>query len=107
MREPFGEVLDRTALALARAGRRAEALQDGVGAGAAAGADLQALDLLTQELQALAAYVQALAQSCPAHWRMEAGTIAAGLPLAELAARLRADAPEPAADVQAGELQLF
>jgi hypothetical protein len=87
-----------------RCGRLQATLAPGLAAPAAI-EDAQGLDLVTQSLEALAAYLETLARGLPAGWTVDAEAAAAGLPLAGLARRLLGQAPEAAADN--GELDLF
>ncbi|RAK59452.1 hypothetical protein DJ021_06355 [Phenylobacterium hankyongense] len=105
---PLSQVLATCAGELADLAARCGRLQTTLSPALARTADLedgQALDLVTQTLEALSAYMGALGRGLPAAWTADAAAAAAGLPLADLAARLQGLAAAAAAD--SGELDLF
>lgn len=101
---------------LADAGQSACGLQDAVGCFVPAPGQrdqaveaLQALDLLTQQLQAVAAFLDALAPTLPAEWVGDAAAAAQLVTLSDLAHRLGRphDGPLQAEGGGAGALELF
>lgn len=70
---------------------------------------LQALDLLTQQLQGVAAFLDALAPTLPADWVGDAAAAAQGVTMSDLAHRLGRPHDEllHAAGGDAGALELF
>lgn len=112
---PLAEPLALAAIELADLARLSDRLQSSV---ARLTADLgppdsgfltevQAIDLLSQRLDGMAAFLRVLAASAPTHVTTDVHAAVMGLTLAEQARRLSgapAQAAEPADD---GELQLF
>lgn len=76
--------------------------------GAAMGS-LHSLDLLTQELHALAMFLEVLAPSLPAHWTGNAAGAAETVTLSDLARRLGAPVLDERRTLQAetGSLEMF
>ncbi|MGH6957984.1 MAG: hypothetical protein ACREEW_15065 [Caulobacteraceae bacterium] len=67
--------------------------------------EMQRLDLITQQAEAIATYLATLAASLPPHWSADAGAAAEALVLDDLARRLLA--VEPLAPTTSGDLELF
>lgn len=68
--------------------------------------EVQAVDLLSQRLEGMAAFLRVLAASAPINVTTDVHAAVMGLTLAEQARRL-SGAHAPTADVAGGELQLF
>ena len=101
---------------LADAGQSACGLQDALGCFVPAPGQrdqaveaLQALDLLTQQLHGVAAFLDALAPTLPAEWVGDAAAAAQLVTLSDLAHRLGRphDGPLQAEGGDAGALELF
>ncbi|THD59932.1 hypothetical protein [Phenylobacterium sp.] len=69
--------------------------------------EVQAVDLLSQRLEGMAAFLRVLAASAPTNVTTDVHAAVMGLTLAEQARRLSGAQPAPAALVDDGELQLF
>jgi hypothetical protein len=98
-------VLQAVSLELTALGHMGTALQSVLSAPLPRSEDVQALDVFTQRLFVLADFLSALAATVPPGSRCDLGRALAGVNLADVAGRLRADTERPAA--AAGELELF
>lgn len=114
---PVGDVLRAVGRELADLGRQATELQTLLGAlGPGDGREpavlcrLQTLDALTQSLNGVSEFLDALAPTLPPRWTCDAARAAGTLTLSDLARRL-GGGPAPASGLlpagEAGELELF
>ena len=112
---PLAEPLGLAAIELADLARLSDRLQSSV---ARLTADLgppdsgfltevQAIDLLSQRLEGMAAFLRVLAASAPTHVMTDVHAAVMGLTLAEQARRLSGAPAQPAEPADDGELQLF
>jgi hypothetical protein len=69
--------------------------------------EVQAIDLLSQRLDGMAAFLRVLADSAPIHVTTDVHAAVMGLTLAEQARRLSGAHAPPAEPADDGELQLF
>jgi hypothetical protein len=69
--------------------------------------EVQAIDLLSQRLDGMAAFLRVLAASAPTNVMTDVHAAVMGLTLAEQARRLSGAHPQPAEPADDGELQLF
>jgi hypothetical protein len=115
---PLAEPLQLAAIELADLARLSDRLQKSVARltadlgppDAAFLTDVQAMDLLSQRLDGMAAFLRVLAASAPTHVKTDVHAAVMGLTLAEQARRLsgaQAEPAEPAEAAEVGELQLF
>lgn len=113
----IADILRAVSREVADAGQSACGLQDALGCFVPAAPGqrdraveaLQALDLLTQQLGGIAAFLDALAPTLPADWMGDAAAAAQAVTLSDLAHRLGRphDGPLHAEGGDAGALELF
>lgn len=111
LERPVATIVDTLASELAELAACGESLQHMASrvAGGARGedlvADLQAVDLLVQRLNALSSFARSLAPSLPGEWRVDVTAATRALPLEETRSRL--EGRKSAATGDAGECDFF